>query len=204
VKHSKISFVLVLFAATLTLAGCNSTPKNQGSSGGRIDPSSDAPSEAGSLDLRSGDLIAATDRMAADIAQRLDVSNAKSPPVIVVGPMENATSSPHQNYDIFLDRLRAQLLSSGARHNLTFVRERATVEHLRDREYGGKDPSATAEAYKSTADYMLVGKVADMPTHGANYYFMSFQLVQLRDARSGPDLGSGVIVWENGYEVKFQ
>ena len=190
-------------AICIILAGCDSTPKNRGSSGGRMDPSSDAPSEVGSLDLRSGDVVAATDRMAGDIAQRLDVANRASPPVIVVGPMENATSSPHQNYQILLDRLRANLLSSGVRHNLTFVRERQAVEQFRDTEYAGTDPSATAEAYKSSADYMLVGKVADMPNRGTNYYFMSFQLVQLRDAKTGPDRGSGVIVWENSYEVKF-
>ena len=44
----------------------------------------------------------------------------------------------------------------------------------------------------------------DMPRGGTNYYLISFQLVQLRDAAGGPDEGAGVIVWEGDYEVKFQ
>jgi hypothetical protein len=188
----------------VALAGCQNTPKNQGSAGGRIDPTSDAKSEEGSTDLRSADLVNSTDRMAADIAQRLDINNRASPPVIVAGPMENATSRAEQNYQIFLERLRAQLLSAGTRHGLVFVRERAFVEQARDTEFGGKDPNATAEAYRSSADYLLTGKVSDLPSGDTNYYLVSFQLVQLRGARSGPDIGSGAIVWENMYEVKYR
>jgi len=195
---------IALSAALILCAGCESPPKNKGSSGGRIDPTSDASSEANSTDLRSPDLVNSTDRMAGDIAQRLDNNNRQSPPVIVVGPMENSSSRPEQNYQIFLERLRAQLLAAGTRHGLKFVRERQFVEQARDIEYGGKDPSATAEAYKSSADYMLTGKVSDLPSGGTNYYLVSFQLVQLRDAASGPAVGSGFIVWENMYEVKYK
>jgi hypothetical protein len=186
------------------LPSCQGTPKNEGSAGRRVDPTSDAESELGSTDLRSADLVNATDRMAADIAQRLDINNRQSQPVIVVGPMENGTSRAEQNYQIFLERLRAQLMSAGTRHGLVFVRERAFVEQARDEEFGGRDPNATADAYRSSADYMLTGKVSDLPSGDTNYYLVSFQLVQLRAARSGPDVGSGAIVWENMYEVKYR
>lgn len=197
------SLKLALLACAFVLAACDSPPKNRGTTGGRIDPSRDAPSEVGSLDLRSQDLVAATDKMAQDIATRLDVVNLKSPPKIFVGEIENKTSSPHQNLQVFLVRLRSQLNSSSARHGLEFIRERQFVEKERDREYGEKDPDSTASSYKSRADYVLTCEVGDLPSGATNYYLLSYQLVQLRNASSGPDKGVGDIIWENSYEVKF-
>lgn len=196
--------LLGLLALTLGQTGCNSTPRNEGESSGRMDPTSDADSESGGRDLRSADLVAATDRMAEDMARRLDINNRASPPKIFVGEIENRTSSPEQNYQVFLQRLRAQLNSSGARHGMVFIRERGFVEDQRNREYGNDDASSTAAAYKSNADYVLTCEVFDLPNRGTNYFLLDYQLVQLRDATSGPDVGAGVIVWENKYEVKYR
>ena len=41
-------------------------------------------------------------------------------------------------------------------------------------------------------------------TNGAALLSSDPRLVQLRKARSGPDVGSGAIVWENMYEVKYK
>src|SRR5690606_29582792 len=119
---------------------------------------------------RSADLIAATDQMAQDIAQRLDITNRESPPRIFVGLIENKSSQRNQNYQVFLARPRSQLNASGARHGLEFVRERAFVEDQRSREYGGKDAASTAAAYQSRADYVLTCEVYDLPSGGANYF----------------------------------
>jgi hypothetical protein len=187
------------------LTACQTTaPLNQGESGFRLDPTHDAPSELGTRTLRSADLVAATDKMAGDLASRLDIVDRRSPPRIFVGLIENRTSMPHQNFQIFLSRLRAQLNASGARHGLEFIAERARVEWARAREYGEKDPKSTAAAYESRADYMLTCEVFDLSSGGTTYYLLDYQLVQLRDASSGPDVGAGAIVWENAYEVKFQ
>ncbi|MCI0364154.1 MAG: penicillin-binding protein activator LpoB [Phycisphaerales bacterium] len=196
---------IALVACVLILSACQSgPPRNRGMSGGRLDPTKDAPSEVGSNTLRSQDLIAATDLMAQDIAQRLDIVNRHAPPKIFVGNPENKTSGRHLNYQVFLTRLRAQLNSSGARHGIEFIRERQFVETQREREYGGKDPESTAAAYESKADYVLTCEIFDLPSAGTNYYLLDYQLVQLRDASTGPDVGAGAIVWENSYEVKFQ
>jgi hypothetical protein len=190
--------------AVLLAAGCASSPQNRGQSGYRMDPTHDAPSEYGSQAPRSQDLVSATDKMAQDIASRLDVTNRASPPRIFVGEIENNTVMRAQNYQVFLARLRSQLNASGARHGLEFVRERQYIESQRDREYGGKDPASTSEAYESRADYVLTCEIYDLPSGGTNYYLFDYQLVQLRDAATGPDVGAGAIVWENSYEVKFQ
>ncbi len=200
-----LSAVLSSLLLSVTLAGCQSTPpKNKGTSGGRMETTTDASSEANSRDLRSADLVNATDRMAADIASRLDINNRQSPPRIVVGKIENKTSAPQQNYQVFLQRLRAQLNASGARSGLQFIRERQFVEDTRNEEYGNSDPNATAQAYASKADYVLTCEIHDLPSGDTNYYLLDYQLVQLRDAASGPDVGAGAIVWENSYEVKFK
>ena len=188
----------------IALAGCSSTPQNRGASGGRMDPASDSPAEYGTLDLKSQDLVTATDKMARDIAQRLDIADRDNPPRIFVGEIENETGRPERDYQVFLNRLRAQLLASGTRHGLDMRRERSFVEQQRSREFGGKEQDKTAAAYRSEAEYVLTCIVQDMPTRGTNYYLLEYQLVQLVDvALSGPDGGPGAIVWSNFYEVKF-
>ncbi len=190
-------------AMAMAMAGCNQ-PKNQGTSGYRMDPARDANAELRTRSPRSQDLTTATNRMAQDIAKRLDVNDPASPPRIYLGEIENRSELGNQDYQIFLVRLRSVLQSSGARHGLEFVRERAYVEDQRAREYGGKDEESTAAAYESRADYVLTCEVYDMPSGGTNYFLFDYQLVQLREAATGPDVGAGAIVWENMYEVKYQ
>ena len=191
-----------LWVASLAgLVACQATPPvNQGRTGYRMDPTRDHPSELLTLGLRSADLVTATDAMAQDIAGRLAYEHFDRPPRIVVGTIENRTDLPHQNYQVFLARLRALLMASGARHGLEFVRERAFVERQRRREYG----HVSAAGFESRGDYLLTCVMYGLPSGGTRYYLLDYQLVQLRDADGGPDLGPGAIVWENKYEVKFQ
>jgi len=194
---------IILACLSVAITACQTTPANRGQSGRRMDPTADSPTELGVREPRSADLVNATDKMATDIASRIDITNPDSPPKIFVGNIENKTSLPHKNLQVFLVRLRSQLQQSGARHGLQFIRERRAVEQYRQEEYGGKDPQSTAAAYRSRADYVLTAEVYDLPSGGSNYFLFDFQLVQLRPADTGPDVGSGSIVWENAYEVKF-
>lgn len=197
--------LMIAAGIVMSLAACQTPPaQNRGTSGYRMDPSSDSPAEYGVQAPRSKDLVAATDLMAMDIASRLDITNPESPPRIFVGQIENRTRNPQHNYQVFLSRLRAQLNASGARHGLEFIRERDFIETQRTREYGGKDPASSAAAYQSRADFVLTCEVYDLPSGGTNYFLLDFQLVQLRESATGPDIGPGAIVWENSYEVKFQ
>ncbi len=202
---NRTALVAALMFTALLLTACQTAPPNRGTSGRRMDPTSDSPAELGVRAPRSADLINATDRMAQSIAQRIDIVNPSNPPRIFVGQIENKTSTMrHQNYQVFLVRLRSLLQDSGTRHGVEFVRERTFVEEQRAREYGTKDAASTAAAYQSRADYVLTCEIFDLPAGGTNYYLMSFQLVQLRDAATGPDIDSGAIIWEGMYEVKFQ
>lgn len=194
-----------VFAAALVASiGCQSVPpQNRGTSGARLDPTRDSIAEDGVLQPRSRDLVEATDQMAQDLAQRLDIVNRTAPPTIFVGRIENQSSLPYQEFQVYLARLRATLQSSGAREGIRFVRERDFVEDQRAREYGD-NPTVGPDAYRSRADYVLTCEVYDLPAGGTNYFLFDYQLVQLREAIGGPDLGPGAIVWEKGYEVKYQ
>jgi hypothetical protein len=194
----------IVAALAMTLTACQTPPQNKGTTGGRMDPTHDSQSELGTRGLTSADLVTATDNMARDIAQRLDVANAQSPPKIFVSEIENKTTNRNFNYQVFLARLRSQLNSSGTRYGMEFIRERDFVETQRDREYGNKQVESSAMAYQSRADYVLTCEIYDLPSGGTNYYLLDYQLVQLRNATSGPNVGSGAIVWENSYEVKYQ
>ena len=203
--HRSLAFLAAL-ASVVTLIGCAATPPpNQGTSGYRMDPTADSQSEYHVQSLRSPDLIAATDQAAMDIARRLDIVDPSNPPVIVVGQIENRTTAmPHANWQIFPVRLRALLMeSAGPRHGLRFVRERTFIERERDREYAGRDAASTATRYQSDADYVLTCEVYDLPSGGTNFFLLDFQLVQLRAAQSGPDVGPGTIIWSKSYEAKF-
>ena len=77
----------------IALAGCSSTPQNRGASGGRMDPASDSPAEYGTLDLKSQDLVTATDDMVIQIANDNRIQAAPYPVDIVMDRVVNATAS---------------------------------------------------------------------------------------------------------------
>ncbi len=191
-------------ASVLLLAACETPPQRFGEAGGRVEPTRDAPSEMGVRSPRSTDLVNATDRMAASIANRPDIVDPASPPTIVLGEVENRTTTiAPGDLDIYLVRLRANLNQAFAGRGINFVRERAFVQDARASEFGN-EPGSAPQDYRSRADYVLVAQMFDMPRGGTNFYLISFQLVQLRDAAGGPDRGAGDIAWEGTYEVKFQ
>jgi hypothetical protein len=204
---SRLSAIL---AAASILAACASDrpPDNRGRTGGRMDPSRDAASEVGSLDLRSADLVAATDRMAMDLASRSDINNPRNPPVFFIGPVINETSQPQQNYQIFVNRLRALLNAAASdreRHGLDIRQDAEFMERMRQHEYGTTRDPDTGEQYASPNEYVLTAIIHDLPSRGTNYYLIEYQLVQLKDfAESGPNRGPAAIIWSNFYEVKFQ
>lgn len=194
-------------AAALAVGGCASDnpPSNRGTTGGRMDPSRDASSEVGSLDLRSADLVAATDRMAMDLASREDINDPGDAPIFFAGPVINETSQPQQNYQIFVSRLRAVLNASASRHGLDIRQDREFMERMRQLEFGTPRDPESGQPYASPNEYVLTAIIHDLPSRGTNYYLIEYQLVQLADfAQSGPNRGAAAIIWSNFYEVKFQ
>ena len=138
--------------------------------------------------LASKDLVSATDDMTQSIASMPEFRDAPYRVQIVMDRVQNRTSMPARDFDIYLARIRANLNQSGARYNIGFVENRSSLEAVRARE------GAPAIDYQTKADDTLKGVFYDLPNRGSEYYLLTFQIVNLHD---------GQIMWEGSYEVKF-
>jgi hypothetical protein len=140
--------------------------------------------------LGSADLVVATDRVTGEIANLPDIrATAPNRTIIVMDRVDNRTSDPSANFQIYLARIRAMLNESGATRNLAFVETRARAEDIKRTE--GISP---AESARTRPRYALSGAFYDMPRGGTNYYLLTFQLV---------DLTNDIIALERSYEVKL-
>lgn len=184
---TRTTTAIALTLTALTLTACDTTPKNQGrAKSHRIE--SRLPSEGSQIG--SADLVTATDKAVAGIANVPQVrQDAGGPTFIVMDRVENQTSDPSANFQIYLARIRALLNQSGARQNLAFVETRSKAEGVLAREGIPADQSA-----RTRPKYALTGTFYDMPRGGTNYYLLTFQLM---------DLGNAQVVWEDSYEVKL-
>ncbi len=151
--------------------------------------------------MESQDLVTVADRMARSILGIPQIANAPTPPTIVLEPVDNQTRFPI-NKDIFLTRIRAQLMSQ-ARGKVVFLarNQMAALEHERDMKRQGQvtassDPNV--QEFKG-ADYLLTGSLQGMSTRTtagtSDYILYVFHLV---DARTS------ALVWEDMAEVKKQ
>lgn len=174
------------------LAACNQAAQPSPNLG-RTTTADPAKRRSNEVDLASKDLVSSTDDIVAQIASKPEFQNPPYRINIVMDRVENKTTLPSRNYDIYLARIRTKLNESGARYNIGFVEKRATVTSIRQSE-GLEPPPGSAGGYKSKADYALRGVFYDMPNVGANYYLLTFQIIDLND---------GEIVYEGSYESKF-
>ena len=178
---------MVAAAAMSVIAmGCETAPKNEGRAKSyRIEART--PGEG--PELGSADLVVASDRAVEQIARTIGPMPSGEPTIIVMDRVENATSDPTANFQIYLARIRASLNQSGARRNLAFVETRQKADAIKQRE--GVDP---ADHARTRPRFALTGTFYDMPRGVSNYYLLTFQMV---------DLGNDLVVWEGTYEVKL-
>lgn len=183
----KTQYFLTLTAATFAMVMIGCSPQNRGTPGEyRVESRTDR--ERG---LGSADVTVATDQMTASIANEPRVRKVDGQPtIIVMDRIENRTSMPSQDYQLFLARIRASLNQSGARDALQFVETRYRADAIKERE--GLPPGQHGTT-RTVPEYALTGAFYDLPRGGTNYYLLTFQLVDLRNE---------MVVWENSYEVK--
>jgi PBP1b-binding outer membrane lipoprotein LpoB len=191
-----------LFAATLLLGGCVATEGVQNPSG--VPVTEMRPDERGFVagtGIESQDLVAVTDQMARSILGIPEIAAARTPPTVVINPVENATRFLI-NKDLFTDRIRV-LLNSRATGRVSFLaRERmGALERERQLKQAGQvrasaDPNVVEFL---GADYFLTGKLGGQTTRTSqgtsDYVLYSFQLIDARTSR---------IVWEDFAEIKKQ
>jgi len=151
--------------------------------------------------VESTDLVRVTDKMARGILGCAQIANAPAAPWIVLDPVINETRFPI-NKNIFLDRIRGQLISKAQGKARFVARERlAVLERERQMKQAGQLTSTsdpTQVEFKG-ADFFLSGKLSGMSSSAAggisDYILYSFQLI---DARTSE------IVWEGSDEIKKQ
>ncbi|MCX6905771.1 MAG: penicillin-binding protein activator LpoB [Verrucomicrobia bacterium] len=151
--------------------------------------------------VESTDLVRVTDKMARGILGCAQIAHAPAAPWIVLDPVVNETRFPI-NKNIFLDRIRGQLISKAQGKARFVARERlAVLERERQMKQAGQLTSTsdpTKVEFKG-ADFFLSGKLSGMSSSASggisDYILYSFQLI---DARTSE------IVWEGSDEIKKQ
>ena len=204
--NRKRSTALVLLATTslalAALAGCHDKPHEYGVQRPPVD-------EIDSRDrgLQSKDVVTASDKMAMDLLSDPNLNASKTQWTIVVDHVDNQSSDPRANLDIFLRRLRTNLAQQG-RGRVQLIENRQKLNELQSREldpgagagerdtYGqGSGQSSTAAPARIQPDYSLYARISDLPNRGTNYYYVEFTLTDLRNR---------TIAWTNAYEVKVE
>lgn len=194
----KITFSSAIAAASSTLLlsmGCQEQPTY---SQARPDVSAYAPGDTG---LQSRDLVDMTDQLSADLLKIPEISQNPNQVVIVMSSLQNQTSQPWQNDQIYLARIRA-LLNQYARDRITFVLPPGQLQQLQQQNLAPNNNDAYEQSSRAAApgpspalvpQYALTGTFYDQPNLSTTYYLCTFQLVNLQ---------TGVITWEGHYEVR--
>lgn len=198
-----------LVAASLfALAGC-SPPKGQNNY--RVEATDTTRAERNSPQVTVTELTEFSDQVVAQLTEDLKTVpelNQGFRATIVFGDMVNKTGIVSTtDFEAFRSRIRQKLLQSRmVLQNVRFVEDRAKLEALQNREFGGGTRDVLQEGNRSgqgrqlNADYtfFLNGEFyrvnRDGRTEQSNYYGLSFNLMRAND---------GEVIWSNSpYESK--
>jgi hypothetical protein len=160
----------------------------------------------GDVGLQSKDVIEASDKMAADLLALPELNASQHQWLIVVDRVDNQTSDPRANLDIFLNRLKTALFQKG-RGRVQLIENKAKLYELQSRELetgsGERDTYGQGSGNRSGGggpagiqpDYSLYAKMTDLPNRKTDYYYTEFTLTDLRNR---------TLAWTNAYEVKVR
>ena len=153
--------------------------------------------QPGDTGLQSRDLVDMTNRLSADLLKIPEIANNPNKVIVVMGTIHNQTSTPWQNDQIYLARMRS-LLNQYARDRMAFVLPLANVGALQQKYLGGQQNTLnpnTGQWQNSILkpQYVLNGTFYNLPNTATTYYLCTFKLVSI---------ATGEIVWENKYEVR--
>src|ERR1041385_5302274 len=113
-----MNLVVVGIVGLATVAGCDTAPKNKGAHKSRAIESR-TPGEGARPG--SADLATATEQAVESMVKLIPELRQGEKITIVMDRIENKTSDPSANFEIYLARIIALLNESGAKYNLTFV-----------------------------------------------------------------------------------
>jgi PBP1b-binding outer membrane lipoprotein LpoB len=196
----QLTLTIALAAGAVFAVGCaNDKPHDYGTD--RPPPDAVTPGDTG---LQSKDVIAASDLMAQDLLALPDLNASNTRWTIVVTNVENQTSDPRNNLNIFLERLRVKLSQMG-RGRIQLIENLAKLRELQSQElegppqasdqYGqsGNEPGGTPQPRGIQPDFGLYAKIMELPNRNTSYFYCEFTLTNLHTREQ---------VWTHGYEVK--
>jgi hypothetical protein len=193
--HQAISGILMATASVvmvLGLGGCAS----HGYGYYRPGVSQFVPGDTG---LQSRDLVDMTDKLAADLLKIPQIANNPNKVVIQVTSIRNQTSTPWQNDQIYLARMRT-LLAKYAGNEIAFTLPPQQLAQIQQETLGGStggfeqgSRGAAPTSGRLIPQYALTGVFYDLPNSATTYYLCEFQLVDIR---------TGQLIWDGKYEVR--
>jgi PBP1b-binding outer membrane lipoprotein LpoB len=195
----QLTLTIALAAGAVFAVGCaNDKPHDYGTD--RPPPDAVTPGDTG---LQSKDVIAASDLMAQDLLALPDLNASNTRWTIVVTNVENQTSDPRNNLNIFLERLRVKLSELG-RGRIQLIENKAKLQQLQSQEL--ESPPQQSDQYGQTGgqgpgghpagiqpDFGLYAKIMELPNRNTSYFYCEFTLTNLHTREQ---------VWTHGYEVK--
>jgi len=145
--------------------------------------------------LSTKDVLTMTRTMAESLVRSRVVVERPTRATVVIDSVRDRTSAGVQVGDLTLARLSVEL-TRYANDRIVFVMRRADFKVLRRERRTGADAGEDALVEDDSAlrpEFALTGDFYDHPRGRTNYYFCSFQLVNLR---------TRAIEWTDAYEVK--
>lgn len=182
------------------MAGCASSPSPPGAAG-RSAAYEPLGAGGGSVGIEGQDIVAMTDRMAADLLREPTFVRASQPPRVIVDSayFVNEGSTPI-NKNLITDRLRVELARAANGRILFVGRENlAAVEQERELKRQGVAEGEVDPGGVAGADYRLTGRINTLdrvePSTGARgrYTQIVFEMI---------DLQKGYLVWSGIYEFQ--
>jgi hypothetical protein len=202
------SFAALSLATATALAGCASDHKPEGYNRERPDVTELNSRDRG---LQSSEVVEASEKLATELLSLPEVTQSPRKLTVVFTHLDDLTRSRQFNYDIFLERLKAETSYKG-RDRIAFVTNRDKFYDTRNKEldpvrgerddFGQGDGSRRGDgapaANRIQPDFALTGKVMELPNRGTDYYLFTFTLMDIRSN------GGGTEIPLKSYEVRVR
>lgn len=176
---------ITLFAATLLpfaafSVGCSDKPHSYGQDRPPVDQL-----DSRDRGLQSKEVVDASDLLVQKILALPEFNGPTRRPVVVTN-LENHTTNPSFNYDIFLQRLKTNIGEHG-RDRIFLVDNKAHINKVRSSEletggapdtFGQTDGHAAGTVPPTSVqpEWELSGVVSELPNRGTSYYHFEFNL----------------------------
>jgi hypothetical protein len=144
--------------------------------------------------LQSKDVVQASDEMAMKLLADPELNASREQWLMVVDRVENETVNARHSLDIFLQRLQTNLARHG-KGRVQLIQNRAKLRDLQARELEIERTDSQPGPKGIQPDYSLSATISELPNRGTSYYYVQFEVTDLRDRR---------LAFTDAYEVRVE